>query len=227
MRTPSTPELRFVGFVGVLAAASALLLILGPRGPADVSDYVYRVRIEDCRITTPQVASAFRISDDLLVSVAHPFEDIVSFYLDGPDGNLLADVVALRRDKDLAILRLREPTDIASGRLRSAEIPKDQPVQIPTFDSSGDLKVDDGHALRRAWVTVEGVGRRRSIELEAEIVAGDSGAPVLFQDQIVGAVFATTRGKERGWAISLPEITALLDELSSDPQPLPLGCAPE
>ena len=124
-------------------------------------------------------------------------------------------------------MRLREPIDADPGLLRSEEIPKNRPVEIPTFDNSGELTVDDGHALRRAWVTVEGEGRRRSIELQAEIVAGDSGAPVLFEDRIVGAVFATTRGKDKGWAISLPEITALLDELPVDPQPLPLGCAAE
>lgn len=222
-----SPNVRFVGFVSVLVAASALLLAFGPKGPPEVSDYVYRVRIHDCRITTPQVATAFRISDDLLVSVAHPFEDIVSFHLDGPDGDLHADVVGLRPLKDLAILRLREPIDADPGLLRSEEIPKNRPVEIPTFDNRGELTVDDGHALRRAWVTVEGEGRRRSIELQAEIVAGDSGAPVLFEDRIVGAVFATTRGKDKGWAISLPEITALLDELPVDPQPLPLGCAAE
>ena len=221
------PTTRFAGFVGLLTIASAMLLMFGPQAPAAVSDYVYRVRVTDCRITTPQVATAFRISEDLLVSVAHPFDEIEAFHLDGPDGDLQADVVAFRLERDLAILRLREPTDAPAGQLRSREIPKDRPVQIATYNGKGELSLDDAHALRRAWVTIAGEGRRRSIELEADIVAGDSGAPVIFEDKIVGAVFATTRGRERGWAVSLPEITDLLDSLAEDPEPLPIGCSPE
>ncbi len=221
------PTTRFAGFVGLIGTASLLLLVFGPQPPVAISDYVYRVRITDCRITTPQVATAFRISDDLLVSVAHPFDEIEAFHLDGPDGELEADVVAMRLERDLAILRLREPTDVPAGQLRNREIPKDRPVKLATFNGKGELSVDDAHALRRAWVTIAGEGRRRSIELEANIVAGDSGAPVIYEDRIVGAVFATTRGRDRGWAVSLPEITELLDTLADDPQPLPIGCPVE
>jgi S1-C subfamily serine protease len=189
-------------------------------------DYVYRARIDDCRITTPQLGTVFRVSDRLLVTAAHPFEDIRSFeLLDVNAETVEADLVARRSEKDLALLWLRQPASTASVTLASEPVPADTPVQIVTFDREGNLFVQEGRALRRANVTLDGEDRRKAIELDAHIEAGDSGAPVLFEDRVVGVVFAASRGKESGWAVSQPEIELLIAEMSDDPVPIKLGCS--
>ncbi len=189
-------------------------------------DYVYRARIDDCRITTPQLGTVFRVSDRLLVTAAHPFEGIRSFELLDANGETLeADVVAMRSDKDLALLWLREPATTASVTLASEPVRADTPVEIVTFDRDGNLVVREAIAIRQANVTLDGEDRRQAIELQAEIESGDSGAPVLFDGRAVGVVFAASRGKESGWAVSQPEIELLIAEVPDDPVPLALGCS--
>lgn len=191
----------------------------------DPEDYVYRARIDDCRITTPQLATVFRIGDRLMVSAAHPFQGIRSFELLDSGGNTVeADLVGLRPDKDLALLWLRDPQTSPAVSLSTETVEGDTPVQFVTFDRDDILVVQDGRALRRANVTLDGEDPRKAIELEGEIDAGDSGAPVLFDGSVVGVVFAASRGKDSGWAVSVPEIRALVDSQPVDPVPLVLGC---
>ena len=173
-------------------------------------------------ITTPQLATVFRVSDRLLVSVAHPFEGIVSFELVSADGSKLeADLIALIPEKDLSLLWLREPSDLPALRLASEEVKPDVPVNLFHYDNEGQLFVNDGTVLRRADVTLDGEDERRSIQLEAEIVAGDSGSPVVdpATGDAVGVVFAAARGATTGWAVSVPEIRAAIEQLDAQPEP--------
>ncbi|MFW2380121.1 MAG: S1 family peptidase [Acidimicrobiales bacterium] len=202
--------------VGLASCASAA---------AVPEDFVYRARIDDCRITTPQLATIFRISDRLLVSAAHPFEGIRSFeVLDVNGDSIEADLVALRPEKDVALLWLQEPQDSGAVALASQPVEPDTPVEIVTFDREGALVIQAGRAVRLANVTLDGEDPRQGIELQADIEAGDSGAPVLFDDRVVGVVFASSRGRESGWAVSAAEVNSLVATLPDQPVPLVLGC---
>jgi hypothetical protein len=160
-----------------------------------------------------------------MVSAAHPFEGIRSFELLDSGGNTVeADLVTLRADKDLALLWLRQPETSPAVALSPEAIQGDTPVQFVTFDRDQVLVVQDGRAVRRANVTLDGEDPRKAIELEGEIEAGDSGAPVLFDQSVVGVVFAASRGKDAGWAVSASEIQALVEAQPEDPVPLLLGC---
>jgi S1-C subfamily serine protease len=209
-----------------LFAATLVVLTACTSGAAQPEDFVYRARIDDCRITTPQLGTVFRVSDRLLVTAAHPFEGIRSFELLDVDGQTLAaDIVAMRSDKDLALLWLREPASAASVAVAPEPVQADTPVQIITFDRDGNLIVQEGLALRRANVTLDGEDPRKAIELQADIESGDSGAPVLFEGRAVGVVFAASRGRQSGWAVSQPEIAALIADVPEEPVPVTLGCA--
>lgn len=190
---------------------------------ADPSDYLYRAVILDCRITVPQLATAFRIDDRRIVSAAHPFEGIQSFTLADAKGRVVAaELVHLVPGKDLAVLQLTEPKPDGAARLADEEVGAQKAVSIPTFNSDGFLEVNDAFAVRRAQVTLNGENERRSVELQGDIAPGDSGAPILFDDAVVGVVFASTRGDDSGWAVSLPEIEEALANAGT--AALPLTC---
>lgn len=206
-----------LGFPGCVSVAK------GDHEAARPSDYLYRALIVDCRITAPQLATVFRIDDRRLISAAHPFEGIQSFTLTDAKGTIVsAELVHLVLEKDLAVLQLTEPAAGGGVQLRSLEVDAQTAVSIPTFNSDGFLEVNDAFAVRRAQVTLDGENERRSVELQGDIAPGDSGAPVLLDDAVVGVVFASTRGADSGWAVSLPEIEAALANAGA--VALPLTC---
>ncbi|NNF53338.1 MAG: trypsin-like peptidase domain-containing protein [Acidimicrobiales bacterium] len=195
----------------------------GDEDAADPSDYLYRAVIVDCRITVAQLATAFRIDDRRLVSAGHPFEDIQSFTLTNVKGEIVqAELVHLVPGKDLAVLELVEPVSGGAVQLANEEVAAQTAVSIPTFNSDGFLEINDAFAVRRAQVTLNGENERRSVELEGVIGPGDSGAPILHDGDVVGVVFASTRGAETGWAVALPEIEGALANAGTEA--LPLTC---
>ncbi len=219
-------RLRILGrvLVASLLCMSAAACADGP-GP---DDFVFRARIDDCRITTPQLATVFQVDDRLMVTAAHPFEGIRAFELFDTRGDAVgADLIALKPEKDLAVLRLHEDRAGSGAQFADDAAVADQPVQLAVFDRDGNLELREGIAVRRANVTLDGEDRRQAIELNAEIDAGDSGAPVLAGGNVVGVVFAASRGRESGWAVSLPEVETLLADTSRDAAPLELECPAE
>jgi S1-C subfamily serine protease len=186
---------------------------------------MYRVTIEHCRITVPQLATAFRVDDRNLISAAHPFVDMAEFELFTSEGAVVpAELIALVPEKDIAVVRLVTSSDLEPLALAEAEIEPNTAVEIPTFDDDRLLEVNNGLAVRRAEVTLNGEDPRRSIELQADIVAGDSGAPVVVNGKAAGVVFATTRGRDGGWAVSLPEILAVLATAEEESNVVPTAC---
>ncbi len=186
---------------------------------------MYRARIQDCIITTPQLATAFRVSDRLVVSAAHPFDGIRSFELLTVAGDPVgAELVALVPEKDLAVLLLDDSSVEPYPPLAQQPVERETAVQFFHFDNDGEFFQQDGSVLRRARVTLDGEDERFSIELAGEIVAGDSGSPVVAAGEVVGVVFATARGSESGWAVAASELTLLLDSLPDDPPALGGGC---
>ena len=206
-----------LGSVGCTSAAES------DDNATNPSDYLYRAVIVDCRITVPQLATVFRIDDRRMVSAAHPFEGIQSFTLADAKGRIVqAELVHLVPGKDLAILQLAEPVSGGAAQLAREEVEPQTAVSIPTFDSDGFLEVNDAFAVRRAQVTLNGENERRSVELQGDIAPGDSGAPILLDGAVVGVVFASTRGANSGWAVSVPEIQVALANAGT--AALPLTC---
>jgi S1-C subfamily serine protease len=76
--------------------------------------------------------------------------------------------------------------------------------------------------LRRVTASLDGVGQRAAIEIEADIRPGDSGAAVVDDDgRIAGLVFASSRVGERGWVVAASELSGALTSIG---EPLVLSC---
>ncbi len=201
----------------VSSCVSGAVTTPGTSASVRASDYLYRVTIIDCRITVPQLATAFRIDEVTLLSAAHPFEGIQSFQLADDNGrSVAAHVVALVPEKDIAVLRLTASAGGVALPLAREEVAAQTPATIPTFDRDGQLEMNEAFVVRRAQVTLDGQDERRSLQLDGDIQAGDSGAPVVVDNSAVGIVFASTRGADAGWAVSLPEIEQVLNEVGAE-----------
>ncbi|MEM9561916.1 MAG: serine protease [Actinomycetota bacterium] len=173
----------------------------------------WRVLIEPCRGRTANRAMAGAVAPDLLVTVAHSFSDAgpISIHQGDEDAALAADLVYLDADKDIALLRTRQPLD---EHLELDEPDGPGPVGVLRFGegdgTDGDLgriEVDPAEILELVDATLDGEGRRAAARLEADIEPGDSGAPVVDPDgRMVAMVFASGRGGPIGWAVSGVEL---------------------
>ena len=171
-------------------------------------------RIAGTACLKPILATAVVVGDDLLLTVAHAIagsEDLTVVDLAGFDRPAL--VVAFDPERDLALLEAEgfddaiefaSPDDGGSGTI--AAVGSDLTVGADPYRiirmvtaSSGDI-YDEGEVLRQV------------IEIEADVRAGDSGAPLINDHrQMIGMVFAESQGVEgSAWALHVSEIEAFL-----------------
>lgn len=191
------------------------------------------LELEQCTGRVTNQATAVVISNGLVVSVAHPFHQTKSFELQDSDGQVLkSTLVHLDFARDLAVLQLVPDSETSEPRsgLLFAEPDEELDVRYVTFaDGNPDVgpTIVDASILRYTRLTLDGVGDRAGIELQAPIATGDSGGPVLNTDgQILGLIFATARGSDTGWAIASEEVIAAVDHAKeAGLKPVPLLCS--
>ncbi len=191
---------------------AAVLLVVASCGgdgrTSPLAGSVVAVEIESCRPGPVGRATATVVSTYGLMTVAHAFEGASDFRVLGPDGDLLdAELVHLDHDLDVAVLRLDE---------RVAEpLAFGSPVSdgLALLVSAGDLdgtRVDEVLVRRQTGVRLDGGLRRQAIELDADVVPGDSGAPVVVEGEVVAMVFASSQRSARGWALDVSELRSAL-----------------
>ncbi|MEO1060220.1 MAG: serine protease [Actinomycetota bacterium] len=182
---------------------------------------VARVEVETCRSGPVGRATAVAVSTYAMVTVAHAFEGARSFLVRGPDGVAReAELVHLDVERDVAVLRSAQPF--------AEPLPLGSPVDdgSAAFVSAGDadaVRVDDVEVRRQVWVRLDDGARRRAIEVGADIVPGDSGGPIVVDDEVVAMVFASSRRSARGWALDVTELEAAIEEADVS-APVALTC---
>lgn len=191
-----------VAVAGLLAAACAR------PGPTD-SDLVsatLRIDIDGCRLSKVR-ATGVALKGGWIATVAHSFSGVASYSVVGRD----AELVYLDLEKDLALLWGEPPEDDFSITL--ADDPAVRNARVVSYPTPDDpAQVFPVEVLRLANVTLDGEGRRKALEIVADINPGDSGSPMVNADgELIGIVFATARGADSGWAISVEEVIAALD----------------
>lgn len=209
-----------LGFCLALALAACVRSGDGPGGEAEQS--VARIEAETCTGLHTLEATAVAVGPDLLVSVAHTFERVRSFDIIGSEGQMLSsELIWLDLERDLALIRTDDPLPrwLELGTASEGEV-----TRVISAADPNRLQVKRAVILDITSVTLDGVGERQALQLQADISSGDSGAPLVNDDgQLVGVVFATTRSADRGWAIAAEEIESVVDRSTDVPQP---SCAP-
>ncbi len=187
-----------------------------------LTDAVARIEVETCRPGPVGRATAVAVSTYALLTVAHAFEGAEGFVVRGADGEPLdAQLVHLDPELDVAVLRLADP--IAEPLSLGSPIRSGAATLVSVGDADG-ARVDDVRVRRRVAVRLDGGLRRQAIELDAVIVPGDSGGPIVVDDEVVAMVFASSRRSARGWALDVTELGGAL--VAADVStPVTLGCA--
>lgn len=207
-------QVSFTRFAARLGLGAAIIAAgCGSSAPATDVQLVgsaIRIDIDACR-TGKVRATGISLAGGWIATVAHSLDGIEAFGVEGRE----LDLVYLDLETDIAFLfeadatgpHLELATDIGAGPARMITFPRpDNPPEITKIQ-----------VLRLANVTLDGQGRRRALELEADIKPGDSGSAVVNADgQVVGMIFANARGLDTGWAIAADEIAAALEMADTD-----------
>lgn len=181
---------------------------------AEPADAVYLVVAEACDSGVEAVATGVAIAERHIVTVAHTLAGAASVVVAGAGDRQSAEVVWLDADRDLAVLELG---DDAAPWLPLGSTAPGAAVTVLSAAGQG-VEAKPAEVVRLLDVTLDGVGNRAGLELEARIDPGDSGAPVVSEaGEVVGLVFATERDDTRGWAIAAAEIEAALASRQSSP----------
>jgi S1-C subfamily serine protease len=165
--------------VSVRAAAAGLALLLTGCGGA--APGVLEVRVGD------HDATAFGVGDGRAVTVAHVLRGGRPVFV----GGRRARVLRVDRRLDVALLAVAG----AGGAARRGEAGAGEHATVRVVRSDGTASVQA--TVRRTISAHIGGQVRPALELTAEVMPGDSGAPVVDGDgRVVGVVFAQASGGE-------------------------------
>jgi S1-C subfamily serine protease len=153
-------------------------------------------------------ATAFGVGDGRAVTVAHVLRAGRPVYVAGRR----ARVLRVDRRLDVALLAVAG----VSGAARRAEAGAGDHATVRVLRSDGAASVRA--TVRRAISAHIGGQVRPALELEAEVMPGDSGAPVVDGDgRLIGIVFAQASGSEPlTYALDARALAPLLGALRSD-----------
>jgi S1-C subfamily serine protease len=207
------------GRVVLLAGACLTFVACGdaPRSNPDLSAAV-RVEAEGCK-ERPFVGGGSFVDDDLVLTVAHVVagaDEVEVEFADGSEHEAI--VVAIDREKDLAVLRVdAEVAPLRIGSMRNGQRGTfaawrgDEVVSTPFLAASSKvLNVDD--------IDHQGVGDRRGFVVDADIDPGDSGSVLVVDGAAVAVLFArSTTDRHRAYATDIVEAAALIDNAGEEP----------
>ena len=163
----------------VVAGAAACVALASCGGAT--SSRVLEVRVGD------HDATAFPVADDRAITVAHVLERGRPVFV----GGHRARVLRVDRRLDVALLAVAG----VRGALRRGTAAAGDHATVRVMRSGGAGSVRAG--VRRTISAHIGGQVRPALELAAEVVPGDSGAPVVDSDgRVVGVVFAQASGSE-------------------------------
>ncbi|MEM9520660.1 MAG: S1C family serine protease [Actinomycetota bacterium] len=210
---------------GVVAAAVVLLStscaaddVIG-----DAAEAVTGVRASGCGLTD-QVGNGVFVSNGdrtVIVTSAHTVAGASTITVEHGLQRADVDVLAIDPKIDLAVLSA--PSWARPGRRLSSPT-AEQRGRLAIWDPDGPVEVTDTTITRLLQVTIEdiyvqGSHERQAFELDASIVRGDSGAPVVADDgSIVGVVYARSRDRDGvAFAVSSDEIRTVVAAATTDP----------
>jgi hypothetical protein len=170
-----------------------------------------QVEAEGCR-SRPSLGAGSFVDDGLVLTVAHVVagSDTVEVHL--PNGRELdADVVAIDRIKDLALLRVSASVEpLVTRTMRAGEqgwyvVWRDDTPVAMRF--SAQTYVD----INAQNIDHTGVSPRKGYQITADVVKGDSGAVLVAGGTATAVIFArSTAAGGRAWATGVGEAAPLL-----------------
>lgn len=164
--------------------------------------------------------SGFVVGPDLVVTNAHVVAGISQPYVEDSNGNHLGTVIYFNPNLDLALLRVHG----LAGRplnISSQTVGQNTPAAVLGYPGGGGFKVDRAEVLQEFEATgsniyAQGNTNRQIYEVEANIIPGNSGGPLInTQGIVIGIVFAqSTQYNQVGYALVSVPIVHIINTTS-------------
>ena len=175
-----------------------------------------QVEAAGCQPVASIGAGSF-IARERVVTVAHVVAGARHVHVVLADGRRVdATVVAIDREKDLAVLHVSEDVSpLRRGSMRQGTtgtftVYRDDHPVSQTFEATASVTIEAPN--------IDGTGSslRRGYRLRADVEEGDSGSVLVTSGRAAGVVFArSTASGNTAWAVDISEVDALL-EVSGD-----------
>jgi S1-C subfamily serine protease len=180
---------------GVLAAAALLAPTVAaapPRAPLTVTVTVHH------RTGPPDEATGFVAGDGRVMTVAHVLGESA-----GPVTGRTGDAAVFAAGRRARVVRFDRRLDLALLAVPGIE------GAAPPLGGGGDTRIvtpagsRPAPIVRRISARVDGI-QRPALELRADVVAGESGAPVVTASgRVAGVVFASSERRRVAYAVDL------------------------
>lgn len=176
--------------------------------------------------------SGFVVKKDIIATNAHVVAGISQHYIEGINGNSLATVIYFNPNLDFALLRVNN--NVAPSLKVSTSITNNNtPAAVLGYPGGGNFKADPAEVLQEFTATGsniynQGTTTRQIYEVEANIIPGNSGGPLITTNGVViGIVFAqSTQYNNLGYALVSKPIVRIINQTSINSKPVNTsGCA--
>jgi len=186
------------------------------------------VRVSGIACSQPTAGVGYLIDTDRVLTSGHVVDavDEVEVLFDDQQ-TALATVTHIDRMLDLAILDIpgtSEPYEPDGGPVEFGDSRTGDTGSIQLLTEDGERVDVPYEVLRRIRASTLDVGRnneitRRSVQLEAVVERGDSGAPLIDDDgNLVGVVWATSVSQQStAYAVRGDEIAGVVDAADASP----------
>jgi S1-C subfamily serine protease len=190
-----------------LVLAAPLGALLGVRGSEADHARPALVRVSvDAAPRPPALATGVVVASRRVLTVAHVLHAGGAVTVATPGARpRAARVVAVDERTDLALLAV-EGLSSAPLRLDAEPLPAGSVVTVARLEA-----VERSTHARPAALRMDGHTERAGLVVAVDIAAGDSGAPVLRDDRVVGVLFASSRERpDTAYAVAAGEVAAVL-----------------
>lgn len=205
---------------GILRLSAEPTLPVDRPEPSAVEPSIVRVIGNGCGL--PALGTGFAIEENLIVTNAHLVagrdqETLAVQNLDGEE--FAAALIGFDADLDLALLRVDEVTFAPLNLVTEVPIVDGVAIGIRTNNQTNIINEVEFTVDAPVIVNWDGVfrdteSRFRGLRMLADIRRGDSGSPLLINDQdVIGLVQSTTRNQPQGYAVGAADISEFVDGL--------------
>jgi S1-C subfamily serine protease len=176
--------------------------------------------------------SGFVVKNNMVATNAHVVAGISQPYVEDANGNHIASVVYFNPNLDFALLRVSnlagKPLDVSDQIAQN-----NTPAAALGYPGGGNFKADQAVVMSEFNATgsniyAQGNTNRKVYEIEADIIPGNSGGPLITtKGLVIGVVFAqSTEYNNVGYALVSNPIVSIIHNTSANSHPVSTGnCA--
>lgn len=211
--------------LGVWLAAAVVAASCAADDPVgDAADAAVGVRATGCglvdRLGTGALVDAG--DRDLIVTSAHTVAGAASITVERHTRRSEVELLAIDPERDIAVLSTPGWTE--PGRRLDTTPSRGEAARLAVWNPDESMSVSETTITRLLRVTiediyVEGEYERRAFELDATVIPGNSGGPVVADDgSVLGIVYARSRARGGvAFAVSAVEVADVVADAGTDP----------